>query len=62
MEAASSLEQTFKDSRVPPELLTRENVLQYFSQVDANPFYERGCNNERVKMQNCDRLDPQKLL
>ena len=33
------------------------NVLEYFSQR-TNPFYDRTCNNEVVKMQ---RLDPSTL-
>ncbi|XP_032219620.2 mediator of RNA polymerase II transcription subunit 6 [Nematostella vectensis] len=38
--------------------LSPANVLDYFSQR-TNPFYDRTCNNEVVKMQ---RLDPATLL
>ncbi|EDO46841.1 predicted protein, partial [Nematostella vectensis] len=38
--------------------LSPTNVLDYFSQR-TNPFYDRTCNNEVVKMQ---RLDPATLL
>lgn len=37
--------------------LNGENVLEYFCQR-SNPFYDRTCNNEVVKMQ---RLDPNQL-
>lgn len=35
--------------------LDGSNVLEYFSER-SNPFYDRMCNNETVKMQ---RLDPE---
>lgn len=38
-------------------VLNPDNVLEYFSQR-TNPFYDRTCNNEVVKMQ---RLDPSTL-
>lgn len=34
-------------------ILTPENVLEYFSQR-TNPFYDRTCNNEMIKMQRLD--------
>nr|CAH7757058.1 unnamed protein product [Callosobruchus chinensis] len=38
-------------------ILNPSNVLEYFSQ-GSNPFYDRTCNNEIVKMQ---RLNPEQL-
>ena len=38
--------------------LTQYNVLEYFSQR-TNPFYDRTCNNEVIKMQ---RADPAQLV
>jgi mediator of RNA polymerase II transcription subunit 6 len=38
--------------------LSQHNVLDYFSQR-SNPFYDRTCNNEVVKMQ---RVDPAQLM
>ncbi len=37
--------------------LNQHNVLDYFSQR-SNPFYDRTCNNEVIKMQ---RVDPAQL-
>ena len=39
-------------------VLNQQNVLEYFSQK-SNPFYDRTCNNEIIKMQ---RLDSSQLL
>ena len=39
-------------------VLNQQNVLEYFSQK-SNPFYDRTCNNEVIKMQ---RLDSSHLL
>lgn len=38
-------------------ILNTTNVMEYFSQA-SNPFYDRTCNNEIVKMQ---RLNPEQL-
>ena len=38
--------------------LSQHNVLDYFSQR-SNPFYDRTCNNEVIKMQ---RVDPAQLM
>ncbi len=38
--------------------LDQNNVLEYFSQR-SNPFYDRTCNNEVIRMQ---RADPAQLL
>lgn len=38
--------------------LDRNNVMDYFSQR-SNPFYDRTCNNEIVRMQ---RSDPAQLM
>ena len=38
--------------------LNQYNVLDYFSQL-TNPFYDRTCNNEVIKMQ---RADPAQLM
>lgn len=38
--------------------LNRENILDYFTQ-GSNPFYDRTCNNEHIKMQ---RLLPDQML
>lgn len=39
-------------------ILNPENVMEYFSQR-TNPFYDRTCNNEMVKMQ---RLEMSQLV
>lgn len=38
-------------------ILNTGNVMEYFSQA-SNPFFDRTCNNEIVKMQ---RLNPEQL-
>lgn len=38
-------------------ILNTSNVMEYFSQA-SNPFFDRTCNNEIVKMQ---RLNPDQL-
>ena len=40
------------------QALDRNNVMDYFSQR-SNPFYDRTCNNEIVRMQ---RSDPAQLM
>lgn len=52
----SQLGLSWHDSAWIP-VLNPGNVLEYFSQR-TNPFYDRTCNNEVVKMQ---RLDPSTL-
>ena len=52
----SQLGLSWHDSAWIP-ILNPGNVLEYFSQR-TNPFYDRTCNNEVVKMQ---RLDPSTL-
>ena len=52
----SQLGLSWHDSAWIP-VLNLGNVLEYFSQR-TNPFYDRTCNNEVVKMQ---RLDPSTL-
>ena len=39
-------------------VLNQTNVMEYFSQR-SNPFYDRTCNNEVIKMQ---RADPAQLV
>ncbi len=47
------------DYRSPVESLVDSNaVMSYFAQPDENPFYERGCLNERVRQQ-AGRMDPE---
>ncbi|XP_065062251.1 mediator of RNA polymerase II transcription subunit 6-like isoform X2 [Rhopilema esculentum] len=55
-QAESQLRISWHDSAWIPRL-NGENVLEYFCQR-TNPFYDRTCNNEVVKMQ---RLDPAQL-
>ncbi|XP_023228687.1 mediator of RNA polymerase II transcription subunit 6-like, partial [Centruroides sculpturatus] len=50
------LEISWHDSALVP-YLNPNNVLDYFSER-SNPFYDRTCNNEVVKMQ---RLSPEQL-
>jgi len=38
--------------------LNQSNILDYFSER-SNPFYDRTCNNEHIKMQ---RLNPEQML
>ena len=38
-------------------VLNQHNVMDYFSER-SNPFYDRHCNNEVIKMQ---RLNPEQL-
>ena len=58
--AASSgenkLQLSWHDSSWIP-VLNQYNVMEYFSQR-SNPFYDRTCNNEIIKMQ---RADPKQL-
>lgn len=46
-----------------PQLMSGAEALEYFSQPNSNPFYDRGNrnNNEVVRMQNNRRLDLEKL-
>ncbi|XP_065837692.1 mediator of RNA polymerase II transcription subunit 6-like [Oscarella lobularis] len=52
----SQLTISWRDSAWIP-FLNPSNVLEYFSQ-ETNPFYDRKCNNEMIKMQN---LDPNQM-
>eukprot|EP00118_Oscarella_pearsei_P015680 m.143046 g.143046 ORF g.143046 m.143046 type:complete len:237 (+) comp38376_c0_seq4:437-1147(+) len=52
----SQLTVSWRDSAWIP-FLSAANALEYFSQ-ETNPFYDRKCNNEMIKMQ---RLDPSQL-
>lgn len=51
------LELQWSDKRLPPHELFRHNVMPYFCQPDANPFYERTSNNQRVLQQQLGRAD-----
>ena len=55
--AAAKLSVSWCDSVWIP-ILNRNNVLEYFSQR-SNPFYDRTCNNEVIRMQ---RGDPAQLV
>eukprot|EP00045_Choanoeca_perplexa_P008036 m.73531 g.73531 ORF g.73531 m.73531 type:complete len:223 (+) comp14331_c0_seq1:67-735(+) len=58
----SLLEQQWFDASWPTSALHNEgNVMTYFGQPDSNPFYDRECNNERVKQNNFGKLDVQRL-
>jgi len=52
----SCLQQTWHDPAWIPSL-NHSNVMEYFSER-SNPFYNRTCNNEIIKMQ---RLNPEQL-
>lgn len=54
--ADNTLGLSWHDSTLIP-LLNTSNVMDYFSQA-SNPFFDRTCNNEIVKMQ---RLNPDQL-
>lgn len=54
--ADNTLSVSWHDSTWIP-ILNTTNVLEYFSQA-SNPFFDRTCNNEIVKMQ---RLNPDQL-
>jgi len=51
------LQQTWHDPAWVP-ILNQSNVMDYFSER-SNPFYNRTCNNEIIKMQ---RLNPEQLV
>lgn len=55
--AASKLQVSWYDSVWIP-MLNQNNVMEYFSQR-SNPFYDRTCNNEVIRMQ---RADPAQLV
>lgn len=55
--ADNTLGLSWHDSTWIP-ILNTTNVMEYFSQA-SNPFFDRTCNNEIVKMQ---RLNPDQLL
>ncbi|EDQ90019.1 uncharacterized protein MONBRDRAFT_7828 [Monosiga brevicollis MX1] len=57
-----ALSKQWYDNRLAPTALTNSDLaLQYFAQPDTNAFYQRDCNNERVKQANFGLLDHQKL-
>lgn len=56
MADSSPLQISWQDSNWIPNL-NPDNVLDYFSQR-SNPFYDRTCNNEVIKMQ---RLEASRL-
>jgi hypothetical protein len=39
------------DARFPVDQLIGPNVMEYFGQAESNPFFERGCTNQRIKQQ-----------
>ena len=55
--AENPLSLSWHDSAWVP-MVTATNVLDYFSER-SNPFYDRTCNNEIIKMQ---RLNPDQLV
>lgn len=54
------LETQFVDRRIPPQHITAEVALDYFMQPE-NDFFDRTSNNQRVRQQNFNKLDPAKL-
>eukprot|EP00039_Didymoeca_costata_P010158 m.136156 g.136156 ORF g.136156 m.136156 type:complete len:269 (-) comp14724_c0_seq7:1991-2797(-) len=36
-------------------------AMEYFCQPDSNPFYDRSCNNQRIKQQTGVAADPEKM-
>eukprot|EP00794_Sanderia_malayensis_P020636 gene20636-22671_t len=59
-QAESQLRISWHDSAWIP-ILSGENVLDYFCQR-TNPFYDRTCNNENVKMQRLDSAQLQFMV
>ena len=57
MSSDNKLVMSWYDSAKIPTL-NQQNVMDYFSQK-SNPFYDRTCNNEVIKMQ---RADPAQLV
>jgi len=57
MSYESCLQQTWHDPAWIP-ILNHTNVMDYFSER-SNPFYNRQCNNEVIKMQ---RLNPEQMI
>ena len=55
--AENKLLTSWHDSSWIP-VLNQHNVMEYFSQR-SNPFYDRTCNNENIRMQ---RADPSQLV
>lgn len=47
---ANPLHISWQDGRWPANFINASNVLEYFSNP-YNPFYDRTCNNENIKMQ-----------
>lgn len=42
---------SFKSPHFPSNALNKETIMFYFCSSD-NPFYERSCDNETIRMQN----------
>jgi len=63
--AAPSADELFglswSDPRFPPHELSAHNALHYFCQPGSNPFYDRTCNNERLKQMNHQVIDADRL-
>ena len=57
VDAKQLLQKSWFDSAWTP-ILNQNNVMDYFCQR-SNPFYERTCNNEIIRMQ---RGDPAQLV
>lgn len=45
----------FRNPTVPSNAITAENILAYFCDT-SNPFYDRQCDNETVRMQQMQQI------
>eukprot|EP00038_Savillea_parva_P024585 m.44449 g.44449 ORF g.44449 m.44449 type:complete len:244 (+) comp6525_c0_seq2:38-769(+) len=52
---------SWSDPRFPVHELSVHNALHYFCQPGINPFYDRTCNNERLKQMNNQLIDTERL-